>query len=148
MKKILIVTIGILLLTNLSFGQNKYTPHVKGDNAMLFEFSGLGFLFADSYKGGFGYKKFINDKTAIRGAFSIHNTSETFKGYLPEGYSSEDGYDKEFGIGFEAAAEIHRNKGKVDPYYGAGGGFSMTRTKYADFAFAAPGNPIVQGETK
>ena len=148
MKKILIVIIGILLLGNLSFGQNKYTPHVKGDNAMLFEFSGLGFLFADTYKGGFGYKRFINDKTAIRGAFSLSNSKETSKGFIPEGYISEDGYDKAFTIGVEVAGEIHSNKGKVDPYYGVGGRFSMTRTKFAQPVGGPQGSALIQPEIK
>ena len=148
MKKILIVIIGILLLGNLSFGQNKYTPHVKGDNAMLFEFSGLGFLFADTYKGGFGYKRFINDKTAIRGAISLSNSNTKFKEYIQEGWIGEDGYDKSFSVGIEVAGEIHRNKGKVDPYYGAGGGFSMTRTKYADFVGGPQGSTLIQPHVK
>ena len=148
MKKIMIVTLITLLFVGGAFGQNKYTPHVKGDNAMLFEFSGLGFLFADTYKGGFGYKRFINDKTAIRGAFSFQNAKETSKGFIPEGYVSEDGYDKTFTLGVEVAGEIHRNKGKVDPYYGAGGGFSMTRTKFADPVAGPQGSTLAQTEIK
>ena len=69
--------IGILLLSNLSFGQQKYIPHVKGDNAMLFTFSGLGFLAAFEYQGGFGYKKYLNDKTAVRGALALSNSKTT-----------------------------------------------------------------------
>ncbi len=47
---------------------------------MLFEFSGLGFLWADNYRGGFGYKKFLNDKTAVRGAFSLSQTQRDICG--------------------------------------------------------------------
>ena len=46
MKKILLVLMSVLILANVSIAQNKYTPHVKGDDAMLFSFSGLGFLAA------------------------------------------------------------------------------------------------------
>ncbi len=148
MKKTIIVIISILVLANVSMAQNKYTPHVKGDNAMLFEFIGLGLLFADSYKGGFGYKKYLNDKTAVRGAFALTNAKETTKGFIPEGYVGEDGYDKEFGIGFEVAGEMHRNKGKVDPYYGAGLAFSMTRTKFADPVAGPQGTALTQAEVK
>jgi len=148
MKKIIVVVLGILLMSNLSFGQKKYTPHVKGDGAMLFEFSGLGFLFADTYKGGFGYKKFLNDKTAVRGAFSIHSANETSTDIIPTGYVGEDGYDKNFGVGLEVAGEMHRNKGKVDPYYGVGLGFSMVRTKFAEPESAQQGNTVQQTEIK
>lgn len=148
MKKIMIVTLTTLLLVGGAFGQTKFVPHKKGDNAMLFEFSGIGFLFADSYKGGFGYKKFINDKTAIRGAFSLNNSKTTSKGYVPDGYVGEDGYNKEFGVGIEVAGEMHSNKGKVDPYYGAGGGFSMTRTKFADPVTGPQGTVLAQTEVK
>lgn len=147
MKKTIVLLLGILLLNNVSFGQSKYTPHVKGDDAMLFQFSGLAYLGAGSYRGGFGYKKFLNDKTAVRGAFSIRNEKETIPwdtGNWPDGYIGEDGYDKEFRIGFEAAGEIHRNNGKVDPYYGAGLGFSLTRTKKADVALGAAGSTLTQ----
>ena len=148
MKKIMIVTLMALLLVGGAFGQTKFVPHKKGDSAMLFEFSGLGFLFADSYKGGFGYKKFINDRTAIRGAFSLSNSKETFNEFVPEGYIDEDDTDKEFGIGFEVAGEIHRNKGKVDPYYGAGAGFSMVRTKLVESDPVPQGNAITPTEIK
>jgi len=148
MKKILIVMIGILLLSNLSFGQTKFTPHVKGDGAMLFEFSGLGFLFADSYRGGFGYKKFLTPKTAVRGALSFHNSNETTTDFVPTGYVGADGFDKEFGVGLEVAGEMHKNMGKVDPYYGAGVDFSMTRTKFADPTSAPQGSTPTQTEYK
>ena len=148
MKKMLIGFLGILLLSNISYGQTKYLPHAKGDNAMLFQFSGLAYLGANSYRGGFGYKKFLNDKTAVRGAFTLHNVNETTKEYIPQGYVGVDGYDKDFGIGFEAAGEIHRNQGKVDPYYGAGLGFSMTRTKEADPEIAMQGSTPTQTEIK
>jgi opacity protein-like surface antigen len=142
--------LSVLVLANVSIAQ-KYTPHVKGDSAMLFSFSGLGFLAAFEYQGGFGYKKFINDKTAVRGAFSLSNAKETISWgpeNYPDGYVGEDGSDKEFGIGLELAGEIHRNKGKVDPYYGAGLGFSMVRTKYIEPGAAIQGTAITQRETK
>ncbi|NHZ86249.1 MAG: outer membrane beta-barrel protein, partial [Planctomycetia bacterium] len=56
--------------------------------------------------------------------------------------------DKEFGIGFEVAGEIHRNKGKVDPYYGAGLSFNMTRTKYTEPAAELQGTTFTQKVTK
>jgi opacity protein-like surface antigen len=150
MKKIIIVILSVLVLANVSIAQ-KYTPHVKGDSAMLFSFSGLGFLAAFEYQGGFGYKKFLNDKTAVRGAFSLSNAKETISWgpeSYPDGYVGEDGSDKEFGIGLELAGEMHRNKGKVDPYYGAGVGFSMIRTKYIEPVRGPQGTALTASEIK
>ena len=151
MKKILILMLSIVLLSTMCFGQNKYIPHKKGDGAMLFEFSGLGFLWADNYRGGFGYKRFLIDKTAVRGALSLSNYKETISWgpeFYPTGYVGEDGYDKEFSIGLEVAGEIHRNKGKVDPYYGGGLGFSIVRTKYLEDDAAPQGTALAQTEIK
>ena len=146
MKKIILVVLSVLVIANVSIAQEKYTPKVKGDNAILFSFSGLGFLAAFEYQGGIGYKKYLNDKTAVRGAFSLHNTKETIPWDIgfPEGYVGENGSDKEFGIGFEVAGEIHRNKGKVDPYYGAGLSFNMTRTKNTEPAAGPQGTTFTQ----
>ena len=58
MKKILVVIIVSFFMIGGAFAENDYVPHKKGDQAMLFEFSGLGFLWADSYRGGFGFKRF------------------------------------------------------------------------------------------
>lgn len=151
MKKILLVIMSVLILANISIAQNNYTPHVKGDNAILFSFSGLGFLAAFEYQGGFGYKKYINDKTAVRGALALSNTKTTTPwdtGNSPEGWIGEDGYNKAFGFGIEAAGEIHRNTGKVDPYYGAGLGFSLTRTKNANVVQGAAGSTLTQTVVK
>ena len=82
---------------------------------MLFSFSGLGFLGALEYQGGFGYKKFINNITAVRGALSFQNSNATSKDNVPTGWVSEDDTDKEFGFGIELVGEIHRGKGRVDP---------------------------------
>jgi hypothetical protein len=60
--------------------------------------------------------------------------------YVPEGYVGEDGYEKEFGIGFETAVEISHNIGNPNLYYGGGFGLSITRTK-----FLAPSDPVPQG---
>ncbi len=151
MKKIMIITIGLILFSNLSFGQSKYQPHIKGDQAVLFQFSGFT---ANSYKGGFGYKRYINEKTAVRGAVSFNSTKEkivweSYYGFEDtEGYIGDDGSDKSFKFGVEVAGEIHRNKGKVDPYYGAGTGFSITRTKYSRPVYGVQGSSLKQETIK
>ena len=62
---------------NISFGQTKYQPHVRGDQGVLFQFSEFT---ANSYKGGFGCKRYINDKTAVRTALNFNSTKENIMG--------------------------------------------------------------------
>ena len=83
MKKMLIVVIGIMLVSNMSFGQKKFVPHVKGDKAVLFSFSGLSNLGAGSYQGGVGFKKFIKNKTAIRAMVDVYNYNSKISWILP-----------------------------------------------------------------
>lgn len=142
----MLIMFAVLLLSNLSFGQTKYKPHIKGDQAVLFQFSGFT---VNSYKGGFGYKRYINDKTAVRGAVSMYSTKEKIPwnmGWDAEGYTGEDGKESSFRIGVEVAGEIHKNKGKVDPYFGAGTGFSITRTKYTEPVFGIQGSTLPSPE--
>ena len=151
MKKILVIILGIIFLSNLSFGQTKYKPHVRGDKAVLFTFSGLSNLGAGSYQGGIGYKKFINPKTALRGAFDIYNYNGKISWgpeFYPTGYVGEDGKSTAFRIGLNIAGEIHKNKGKVDPYFGGGVGFSMKRTKYIEPVFGPQGTALTATEIK
>jgi opacity protein-like surface antigen len=131
-KSIKLIIVAFLFIGG-AFGENDFIPHKKGDQAMLFEFSGLGFLWADSYRGGIGFKRFINDNTAVRGSLSLRNAKETISwqpDQYPDGTNGEDGSDREFTFGLEVAGEVHRNNAKIDPYYGAGVGFAVTRTKY------------------
>jgi len=151
MKKTIIIALSLLLLVGSAFGQSKFVPHKKGDAAMLFSFSGLANLGANSYGGGFGYKKFMNDKMAIRGLIDLYNYSGTISWnpeFWGEGYVGDDGKSTEFEVDLGVAAEIHRNTGKVDPYYGGGVGFTINRTKYVDPAVGIQGTALAAKETK
>ena len=151
MKKILLVILAVFFLVGIASAEDKYVPHKKGDQAMLFEFSGLGFLFADAYHGGFGFKRFINDKTAVRGSLTLRNAKEKIP-YDSDAYGDgtigEDGYDKEFQFGVEVGGEIHRNNAKVDPYYGAGLRFNVIRTKYVMEVEGPAGSELPEYEIK
>jgi len=151
MKKMLVVIIGLMLVSNISFGQKKFVPHVKGDKAVLFSFSGLSNLGAGSYQGGIGYKKFISPKTALRAAVDIYNFNQKISWgpeFYPTGYVGEDGKYRENRILLDLAAEIHRNKGKVDPYYGGGFEFGFTRTKMIESVQGPQGTALVATEVK
>jgi len=119
MKKIIVLVLVILLLGTFSFGQ-EFNPPVKGEKAMLFGFSGLGFLGVLEYQGGYGYKMFLSNSMALRLALMLNYNNTKFP--YPEAPNTigEDGYDKTFGIGTEIAFEIHKGGGRIDPYFGIG----------------------------
>lgn len=133
MKKMLIVLLVLIVSVSGIWGQTKFVPHQKGDRAIIFQFNGLNI---NSYRGGLGFKQFINENFAVRGMVDFYSAKEKYKWESDfsdtEGLIGEDGYDRWFGFGFEAAAEKHVNKGKIDPYYGAGVGFYMERNKYVE----------------
>ena len=142
MKKILVVIIGIMLVSNISFGQKKFVPHVKGDKAVLFSFSGLSNLNAGSYQGGVGYKRFIKDKTAIRAMVDVYSYNQKISWGATPGLVGEDGSYKINRIAFDLGAEFHSNKGKVDPYYGGGFEFRLERTKFIESVSAPQGSAL------
>lgn len=135
MKKCMILLIAISLSISFTFGQEtEFNMPQKGNKAMLFEFSGLGFLGALEYKGGLGYKMFLSDNMGLRTALLLNYNRDN----IPfDGEGGEDGYDQTFGIGAEIALEFHKNFGKVSPYTGIGGQFFRTTTEIA--------NPVPDG---
>lgn len=151
MKKTLMVILSFLLIVGSTLGQTKFVPHQKGDGAVLFRFDGLSDLGLGSYQGGVGYKRFINDNTAIRAAVDLYFYNEKISWgpeNNPEGYVGEDGKDKETKIFFDVALEKHHNKGKVDPYYGGGLEFGITRTKFIEPVSGPQGTALTAGEVK
>ena len=77
MKKILIIFLVILLMGSFAFGQ-EFNPPVKGEKAMLFGFSGLGFLGVLEYQGGYGYKMFLSNSMALRLALMLDYNNTMF----------------------------------------------------------------------
>jgi len=147
MKKILIILLVILLIGTVSFGQ-EFNPPVKGEKAMLFSFSGLGFLGVLEYQGGYGYKMYLSNSMALRMALMLNYNNTKIPYVETPNMIGEDGYDKTFGFGTELAFEIHKGGGRIDPYFGVGGGFFMTTTEIANPATAATGGTIVQPTLK
>jgi len=143
MKKIMIILLVILLMGTFTFSQ-EFNPPVKGEKAMLFGFSGLGFLGVLEYQGGYGYKMFLSNSMALRMALMLNYNNTKFPYTEAPNTIGENGYDKTFGIGTELAIEIHKGGGRIDPYFGLGGGFFQTTTKFANPATAATGGTIVQ----
>jgi len=147
MKKVMIVILAVLLMSTFSFGQT-FNPPVKGEKAMLFGFSGVGFLGVFEYQGGFGHKMYLSNKMALRTALMLNYKNDKSPYTEAVGIVGEDGYNRTFGFGTEVAIEIHKGGGKIDPYYGVGGVFFSTTTKAAPPRTATAGNPIVQPTLK
>ncbi len=147
MKKTLVIILVILLLGTFSFGQ-EFNPPVKGEKAMLFGFSGLGFMGVLEYQGGYGFKMFLSNSMAMRTALMLDYNNDKFPYTKGQGIIGADGYDKTFGMGAELAFEIHKGAGRIDPYFGVGGGFFRTTTELAAPATAASGGTIVQPTLK
>jgi len=147
MKKTLVIILTILLLGTFSFGQ-EFNPPVKGEKAMLFGFSGLGFLGVLEYQGGFGYKMFLSNSMALRTALILNYNKDNFPYTEAAGIIGKDGYDKTFGMGAEIAFEIHKGGGRIDPYMGVGGGFFNTTTERANPVWGQTGSTLVQPTLK
>lgn len=131
MKKLIIISLMMVVLVGGVSGQSNYVPPKAGDQAILFDFDDFDI---DAFRGGFGYKRYINENTAVRGVVSFYsekekNTWTQYYGVTDEGYIGDDGFEKYNMFGIEVALEKHMNKGKVDPFFGGGAGFSMRRNK-------------------
>lgn len=147
MKKILIILLVILLMGTFTFGQ-EFNPPVKGEKAMLFGFSGLGFLGVLEYQGGYGFKRFLSNSMALRMALMLNYNNDKIPYPEGQGIIGEDGYNRTFGIGTEIAFEIHKGSGRIDPYYGVGGGFFQTTTEVAAPVSGPTGSTLVQPTLK
>ena len=145
MKKTITGVLIILLLSTFSFSQ-EFNPPVKGDKAMLFGFSGLGFLGVLEYQGGFGYKMFLSDNMAMRMALILNYNNDNIPFKDAQGNDGIDGYDKTFGIGSEIAFEKHKSYGKIDPYMGLGGSFFMTTTELGAGVPAGANQPTLKNQ--
>lgn len=147
MKKVIFIILIFVLVMSSAFAQ-EFNPRAKGDKAMLFGFSGLGFLGVLEYQGGFGYKMFMSDNTALRLGLVFNYDKDNLPYPENDGIIGEDGYDKTFGVGAEIAIEKHNSFGRVDPYFGFGGGFFMTTTEAADPVWGPTGSTLVQPTLK
>ncbi len=99
----------------------------KGNCSMLFQFNGLSNLSTSAYKGGFGFRHFIQDGMAIRPMVTVGIGSEKDKPL-----SSNDVESKETSTEFGAEITIEKHAaaiGPVSPYMGGQAGFSTTKDK-------------------
>lgn len=126
MSKSIIVITSLALLFSLSFSQEEKPFIEKKSRALLFEFSGLDNLGANSFNGGIGGKYFLKSNMAIRAGLQFMNISEDdpFQG---NGGIDGEAQATEFGI--SAALEVHLTSKRVSPYYGGGLALAFTSTE-------------------
>ena len=97
--------------------------------AVLFDFSGLSFLGAGAFNGGFGAKYFLTDVLALRGSLQFLTVSQSVAANPSAGTTGTDGSTSATQFGLSAAAEYHLLKTRVSPYVGGGLSFSTMSTQ-------------------
>lgn len=93
--------------------------------AVLFDFSGLSFLGAGAFNGGFGAKYFLMESLALRASLQFLTVSQSTPANASPG---TDGSTSATQFGLSAAAEYHLLKTRVSPYVSGGLSFSTTST--------------------
>jgi hypothetical protein len=125
MKNLIVIAIIFMMVLSM-YAQEEKPFMEKGAKALLFEFSGLDDIGANSYRGGFGAKYFWSNDLAIRGSLQFANIREN----IPfQGTDGVDGYEKASQFGLLAAVEKHLTTNRLSPYFGGGLGFSFTSTE-------------------
>jgi len=137
-----VIFIALIFMSSTIFGQvESKTSITGGAKALLFEFSGLSSLSADSYEGGIGGKIFFNNSMALRIMLNFDRFSEenpanatgTLNGVKGEYVSTS------FGLG--AGMEFHLTSMKrVSPYFGGGIGFTRFSSEDKEAITYFPGS--------
>jgi hypothetical protein len=113
-----------------SYGSSDAATSVNaGAKAVLFDFSGLSFLGANSFNGGIGAKYFITAPLALRAGLQFGHGSKDTPANPGVGQAGADGSATATTFGINAAAEYHLLPTRVSPYFGGGILFSTTTTE-------------------
>ncbi|MGA2506712.1 MAG: autotransporter outer membrane beta-barrel domain-containing protein [Chitinispirillaceae bacterium] len=140
--------LGIVMAVSFAFAEDFVTSVAPGSKAMLFSFSGLSNLGANTFNGGLGGKYFLTDVLALRGSLNYgHSHADVYPDPLPvTGQTEYDGFDNLTTMGISVGAEYHFGKARVSPY--AGGQFllSYTTSDSKDAGTANPPNVFYQTE--
>ena len=129
---------GALVLTSsVCYAQD--TPDMTaGTKALLFTFNGLSFISAGNFDGGGGFKYYIAEGLAVRGALVFSNAHNTLAANPVAPATGTDGSQSATTAGFSAALERHLAKARVSPYIGGGGSFSVTSTEAKNIVVGNP----------
>jgi opacity protein-like surface antigen len=130
------VAVCIATVVSLGFSQDVSPSLGAGSKAMLFTFSGLSFLGANAFDGGFGAKYYLAGPLALRAGLQFTVANQDIPANPPAGVTGTDGSRSATGYGISAAVEYHFLTTRVSPYVGGGLSFNnlTTETKSAVIA--------------
>jgi hypothetical protein len=117
----------VALLVSVSVAMAQDASSVgAGSKALLFSFSGLNNLAANTYNGGIGGKYFLTAPLAVRAALQFANSATVTKATAP---MTLDATTSSTTYGISAGAEYHFAVSRVSPYGGAEVLFSSTSSE-------------------
>lgn len=142
MKKFAVIAVVLTLFaTSFTVAQDFKAVNKAGSKALLFKLEGLGFLGAENFNGGIGFKLMTSNNFAIRGGLSFLMYNETLP--YTGGGTGTDGSASIFGIGTEVAALYYISQGeRLFPYIGLGAGFGTFSTEQKDPYLPPADQPI------
>jgi hypothetical protein len=138
MKITAVICLAILFIGSPVLSQDVVPSIAAGSKALLFSFSGLGFLGAGNFEGGIGGRYYLSDMMAVRAGLQFASASQDVPANPGAGQTGTDGKISASRFGVAGAVELHLSKGRVRPFVGAGLGFSSTSTESKN---AVVGNP-------
>jgi hypothetical protein len=152
-RRVLGLASALVLTSSICYGQEVTPDMTAGSKALLFTFNGLSVLSAGNFDGGGGFKYFIQDGLAVRGALIVANGHSTLAANPVAPATGTDGSVSGTTGGFSAALERHLSKNRASPYIGAGGSFTVSSTDAKNVVVGNPPPPqttiknAVGGET-
>ena len=139
--------LGIVMAVSFAFAEDFVTSVAPNSKAMLFSFSGLSNLGANTFNGGLGGKYFLSDVLALRASLQFAHASQNDLANPGVGQVGTDGSRTATQFGASAAVEYHLLKTRVSPYVGGNVGFSTTSTEQKSFGSVTPPNVFTQTTT-
>lgn len=137
-----VLSLALCLMQSLALAQ--VTPALQsGSKALLFNFSGLDNLNANSFNGGIGVKYYLSPSTAFRGGLQFASASEDNPANPPSGVQAQDGEISGTRVGIAGALEFHSGTGRVTPMWGLGAAISITSTERKNPNFGPASDQII-----
>lgn len=115
----------------------------SGSKALLFTFSGLDNLNANSFDGGFGAKYYLSPSMALRGGLQFASASEDNPANPPSGVQAQDGEISGTRVGISGALEFHGGAGRVTPMWGVGAAISIASTERKNPNFGPASDQVI-----
>jgi len=132
--------LAVVVAVSFSWAQEFTTSVGAGSKAMLFTFSGLTYLGAGAYNGGFGGKFYLSPALALRASLMFGYANQTVKTTLANG--GKDGSLSAMEIGASGGVEYHLSFARVSPFIGGVLNFSTASTTNALPVNVVGGNEV------